>query len=660
MTRTVLGIDTGGTFTDFVAITDERVTVHKLPSTPEDPAAAAAEGAALVPLGEDDAVAHGTTVATNALLERRGARTALVTTEGFEDVLEIGRQARRDLYDLAYRARAPLVPRELRLGLAERVDAAGNVLRAPSPDEIDDIAARVRALEPEAVAISLLFAFLHPEHERMLSEALADAAPFVTTSSEVLPEFREYERTSAVVVNAYVGPLMSGYLDRLRERLGRPMRVMQSSGGAISVDLARRQPVRTVLSGPAGGVIGAAYVAGAAGFDHIITLDMGGTSTDVSLCPGRVQAATGFEVDGLPVGVPVIDIRTVGAGGGSIARLDAGGALRVGPESAGASPGPACYGLGDLPTVTDANLLLGRMAAERFLDGRVAIDPRRSREAIERLAAGMRADSRQAALGIVRIANAVMERALRTVSLERGHDPRDFTLVAFGGAGPQHACELAAGLGIERVLVPRHAGVLSAMGVAIAEVVKDYSRTVMARSSAEMDRLRRTMEELEQLARAELSASEPGDPVMRRSLDVRYRGQSFELPVDWPSDGSYASLEAAFHEAHHVRFGYADAGAPVEVVTARLAAAVPGLRPNLVAETPHDRLRRSGETREVWFDAGPEQTAIFDRESLAPGDRFDGPALVTQMDATTLVPPGWSARVDGFRNLMVSPRGAGA
>ena len=491
MTRTVLGIDTGGTFTDFVAITDERVTVHKLPSTPEDPAAAAAEGAALVPLGDDDAVAHGTTVATNALLERRGARTALVTTEGFEDVLEIGRQARRDLYDLAYRAPAPLVPRELRLGLAERVDAAGNVLRAPSPDEIDDIAARVRALEPEAVAISLLFAFLHPEHERMLSEALADAAPFVTTSSEVLPEFREYERTSAVVVNAYVGPLMSGYLDRLRERLGRPMRVMQSSGGAISVDLARRQPVRTVLSGPAGGVIGAAYVAGAAGFDHIITLDMGGTSTDVSLCPGRVQAATGFEVDGLPVGVPVIDIRTVGAGGGSIARLDAGGALRVGPESAGASPGPACYGLGDLPTVTDANLLLGRMAAERFLDGRVAIDPRRSREAIERLAAGMGADSRQAALGIVRIANAVMERALRTVSLERGHDPRDFTLVAFGGAGPQHACELAAGLGIERVLVPRHAGVLSAMGVAIAEVVKDYSRTVMARSSAEMDRLRR-------------------------------------------------------------------------------------------------------------------------------------------------------------------------
>ena len=660
MTRTVLGIDTGGTFTDFVAITDERVTVHKLPSTPEDPAAAAAEGAALVPLGEDDAVAHGTTVATNALLERRGARTALVTTEGFEDVLEIGRQARRNLYDLAYQAPAPLVPRELRLGLAERVDAAGNVLRAPSPDEIDDIAARVRALEPEAVAISLLFAFLHPEHERMLSEALADAAPFVTTSSEVLPEFREYERTSAVVVNAYVGPLMSGYLDRLRERLGRPMRVMQSSGGAISVDLARRQPVRTVLSGPAGGVIGAAYVAVAAGFDHIITLDMGGTSTDVSLCPGRVQAATGFEVDGLPVGVPVIDIRTVGAGGGSIARLDAGGALRVGPESAGASPGPACYGLGDLPTVTDANLLLGRMAAERFLDGRVAIDPRRSGEAIERLAAGMGTDSRQAALGIVRIANAVMERALRTVSLERGHDPRDFTLVAFGGAGPQHACELAAGLGIERVLVPRHAGVLSAMGVAIAEVVKDYSRTVMARSSAEMDRLRRTMEELEQLARAELAASEPGDAVMRRSLDARYQGQSFELPVDWPSDDSYASLEAAFHEAHRVRFGYADTGAPVEVVTARLAAAVPGLRPNLVAETPHDRLRRNSETREVWFDAGPERTAVFDRESLAPGDRFDGPALVTQMDATTLVPPGWSARVDGFRNLMVSPRGAGA
>ena len=434
MTRTVLGIDTGGTFTDFVAITDERVTVHKLPSTPEDPAAAAAEGAALVPLGEDDAVAHGTTVATNALLERRGARTALVTTEGFEDVLEIGRQARRDLYDLAYRAPSPLVPRELRLGLAERGRRrqclAGAFTRRDRRHRGPGAGARARGRgDQPAVCVP-------PSRAR---------AHALRSAGRRRPVRHDVERGVARV------PGVRAHQRRRRERLRRPTHVGLPRPAARAPRTAHARDAvlgRRHLRGP-----GAASTCahgpqrpgrrrhrrrvrrGRRRLRRHHHAGHGGTSTDVSLCPGRVQAATGFEVDGLPVGVPVIDIRTVGAGGGSIARLDDGGALRVGPESAGASPGPACYGLGDLPTVTDANLLLGRMAAERFLDGRVAIDPRRSREAIERLAAGMGTDSRQAALGIVRIANAVMERALRTVSLERGHDPRDFTLVAFGGAG---------------------------------------------------------------------------------------------------------------------------------------------------------------------------------------------------------------------------------
>ena len=495
---TVVGIDTGGTFTDFLLVDGGGLRVHKVPSTPGDPSRAIIQGLEEVGIGGRDAAVvfvHGSTVATNALLERKGATTALVTTEGVEDLLEIGRQARPRLYDLTQQLQDPLVPRHLRFGARERICADGSVLTPLTRDQARRIAERVGASGAQAVAVSLLFSFLDPAHEGLLEEELSklDPTPFLSVSSRVLPQYREYERTSTVAVNAYVGPLMSSYLGRLEEALGgQPkvvpkgkvaasrIRVMQSSGGSISARAASAQPVRTILSGPAGGVVGAFALASEAGCTDIITLDMGGTSTDVALCPGRIQETASASVGGVPVGVPMIDIHTVGAGGGSIARVDAGGALLVGPESSGADPGPACYGRGEEATVTDANLLLGRMDAGHFLGGRMGLEPERARAALGRIASAIGGVSpEEAAAGVIRVVNAAMERALRAISLERGFDPRRFTLVAFGGAGPQHACELAQELHIPRVLVPAFPGALSAYGVAIADVVKDYLRTVL-------------------------------------------------------------------------------------------------------------------------------------------------------------------------------------
>lgn len=655
----VIGIDTGGTFTDFVLVRDGALVTWKAPSTPDDPARAAVEG--VVTLGsEAGAVVHGTTVATNALLERKGARTALVTTAGFEDVLRLGRQARSELYALEYEAPEPLVAPGRSVGVAERVGADGSVVEALTDAEAQRVAEVLVALDVEAVAVSLLFSFLRPEHEQSLAAAIHRLLPeaFVSLSSDVLPEFREYERASTVAANAYVGPLMSGYLGRMQERLHIPLRVMQSSGGSTPVELARRHPVRTVLSGPAGGVIGATYVAQAAGFDQIITFDMGGTSSDVALVPGRVQLTTGHAVGTVPIGVPAVDIHTVGAGGGSIARVDAGGALRVGPESAGAVPGPACYGVGDNPTVTDANLALGRLVPEHFVGGRMSLDADRASASMARVA-DAKGGATAAALGVVRIANAVMERALRVVSLERGHDPRDFTLVAFGGAGPQHACELAAALDIGRVLVPRHPGVLSALGVAIADVAKDFSRTVMVRNEESVSGVAAAFASLEAdgVADLEKEGFERGKLRIERFVDARYVGQSFELPVEWPehSANAYADLTAKFHRAHEQRFGYANPQAPVEAVTARLRVVAATERPPLERPEPaFDEAPVSGRIK-AWFESGPALAELYEREALRPGHRFAGPALVVQMDATVVLPPGWAGSVDPFGNLILVP-----
>ena len=684
----VVGVDVGGTFTDFLFLKEGRLSTYKTLSTPDNPAKAVIDGLRKLGALDDVAVVHGSTVATNALLERRGARTALITTRGFEDTLEIGRQARPSLYDLLQDKPRPLVERELCFGAPERVDYHGSVVLPLSPQGAEEIVRRVREAGVEAVSVSLLFSFLDPSHEEVLLGLLESlpSKPFVSLSSRVIPEFREYERTSTVTVNAYVGPVMSQYMSRLEAQLGgKGLRVMQSSGGSISAQQAADQPVRTILSGPAGGVVGAFWAASQAGYDQIITFDMGGTSTDVSLCPGRVQDTTTAMTGGFPISVPMIDIHTVGAGGGSIARIDTGGALQVGPQSAGADPGPACYGKGTELTVTDANLLLGRLVPEQFLGGRMPLDVQRAQEAMATLADQLGTDARSTALGVVRVVNSNMERAIRAVSLERGFDPREFTLLAFGGAGAMHACELAQELGIPRVLVPLYPGILSALGVAIADVVKDYAHTVMLRGEgltrAVVDQAFQPLEShaAEELAREGFQGKRLS---LQRRMDVRYVGQSYELPVPCPTDGGDVLEEAvaeAFHQVHQQRFGYSDATQGVEVVNVRLKAVGYVDKP----EAAQTAAAQTGEATpithtEVVFaqdlflqttEAQPssatpptpsavsthdvyEKTPVYKRELLTPGEQVTGPAIVVQMDATTVLPPGWQARVDAWGNLI--------
>ena len=678
MVESIIGIDVGGTFTDFAVLREGQIVVYKLPSTPADPSRSILQGIEQLGVGDGASgdrsfFVHGSTVATNALLERKGGRTALVTTQGFEDVLEIGRQSRPDLYDLMLDRPPALVPRELRFGIKERVDFTGTLLDSPSPEEIAALAAAVKEADVEAVAVSLLFSFLNPLHEEMLQEALegldAGRRPFLSVSSQVLPEFREYERTSTIVVNAYVGPLMARYLDNLEKALGKGLRVMQSSGGSIIASLASRQPVRTVLSGPAGGVVGAFYTGSLSGHEDIITLDMGGTSTDVSLCPGRIKETTSSNLGGYPISVPMIEIHSVGAGGGSIARIDEGGALLVGPQSAGADPGPACYGTGESITVTDANLILGRLQPEHFLGGRLALDRSRSERFTEGLARNINSRVEEAALGIIRVVNASMERAIRTISLERGYDPREFTLVPFGGAGPMHSCELAQEMRIPTVLVPPNPGILSALGVAIADIVKDYSRTVMLRGQdMSREKLGKEFAALEEQAYEDMG--QEGLNVERllaqRFLDVRYVGQSYELTVDYPSTspatgpsrrrGLDRSVSRAFHKAHRQRFGYADPSEPVEIVNLRLKVVVPVDKPLPEPEAPAGESpadAQAGEARVV-FPGGAFSTSLYQRDRLHCGNRIPGPALVLQMDSTTVIPPEWVAEVDKWKNLVIT------
>ena len=669
MPHTVVGIDVGGTFTDIAVLKDGRLTVHKLPSTPQNPSLGIVQGVGEVDVDRADAdFVHGSTVATNALLEGKGARTALVTTMGFEDVLEIGRQSRAELYNLEQDRTPTLAPWELRFGLSERIDYTGEILEDLQPDALEALMTLISESGADAVAVSFLFSFLNPVHEDMVNAALQrlEPRPFISLSSQVLPEFREFERTSTVVVNAYVGQVMSRYLGELEQSLGEGLRIMQSSGGSITARLASEQPVRTILSGPAGGVVGAFHVAAQAGYPDIITLDMGGTSTDVSLCPGRIKETGSSNVGGHPISVPMIEIHTVGAGGGSIARVDAGGALAVGPQSAGADPGPACYGRGDQLTVSDANLLLGRLRPDRFLGGRLTLDLARAQGLMGTLAAGLGLEQQQAALGILRVVNANMERAIRAISLERGYDPRTFTLVPFGGAGPVHGCELAQELGIPRVLIPARPGILSALGVAIADVVKDYSRTVMLKG-ADLDRQR--LEEefhgMEGLARAELEQEGlPSDRMTaRRFLDVRYVGQSFELNIDYPTtrgsrttEGLARAISDSFYRAHLQRFGYADRSEPVEIVNLRLKLDLAVDKPDLQLDSAEGSGITQAEIERVAvvFREGEMETPLYDRDLLSVDDRITGPALVVQLDTTTVVPPGWQGDVDTYGNLLLT------
>ena len=663
--KTVVGIDVGGTFTDVAVLKDGQLSVHKLPSTPDDPSRGVQQGIADVGVDNADFV-HGTTVATNALLEGKGGRTALITTLGFEDVLEIGRQNRAELYNLNLERPPALAPWELRFGLPERLDHTGAILEDLTLEAIETLVQLIAESKIDGVAVCFLFSFLNPAHEEMVLQALQKLPnpPFISLSSKVLPEFREYERASTVVVNSYVGPLMARYLGELEQSLGQGLRVMQSSGGSITAGMASEQPVRTILSGPAGGVVGAFYTGAQAGYSDIITLDMGGTSTDVSLCPGRIKETTSATLGGYPISVPMIDIHTVGAGGGSVARVDVGGALVVGPQSAGADPGPVCYGKGDQITVTDANLVLGRLRPDQFLGGRMYLDLQRSQELMSALALEINSSAELTALGIIRVVNANMERAIRAISLERGYDPRRFTLVPFGGAGPMHCCDLAQELGIPRVLVPTRPGILSALGAAIADVVKDYSRTVMLRGDdLDQNRLEEEFHGMETQARAELG--QEGLPVARmkarRFLDVRYVGQSFELTIDCPGlnrrGDLHRSIGNSFYRAHLQRFGYADRSEPVEIVNLRLKLELAMDKPALTpqpAGLPEASQALLGQAP-VAFPAGTLNSNLYDRDKLRSGNLIQGPALLLQLDTTIVVPPAWGGAVDPFGNLVLEP-----
>lgn len=673
-----VGVDTGGTFTDFVFEVRNELRVFKVPSTPDDPARAISEG--LLRIVEQTGMAlesievvHGTTVGTNALLQRRGARVALITTAGFEDVIEIGRQARPELYNLNAVKPSPLVAAAFRFGVGERVAASGEVLEPLDGKKLEALINRVHRSKCDSVAISLLFSFVDPSHEKRIEHALKSLGLPLSVSHRILPEYREYERTSTVAVNAYLQPLMGRYLGRLTGYAGVspaasknstrdvrvPMlRVMQSSGGSISAGIAASEPVRTILSGPAGGVVGATHTARAANVDQIITFDMGGTSTDVALCDrDGIRLTNEAIVAGLPVAIPMMDIHTVGAGGGSIARVDEGGSLRVGPESAGADPGPACYGKSFLPTVTDAHVVLGHFPRAALLGGEFKLDETRARASLNTLANDLSKAARrkvsaiETARGVLDVVNTNMERALRHISVERGHDPREFTLVPFGGAGGLHAVALARALRIPRILLPSSPGALSAIGVVTADVVKDQSRTVMHEAAEGVEqRLERVFREMEKAARAAMRREGFDESKQRheRSLAARYKGQSFELQIKQTG----GDVAAAFHRAHLARYGYAQEKNVVEIVSARVRSI--GLvekfslprKPvrTLSFAKPHDFVN-------TYFDRPQARAAVYCRAELEAGSRLRVPCIVTEYSATTLIPTGCRASVDGFGNV---------
>jgi N-methylhydantoinase A len=670
-----IGVDTGGTFTDFVFERNGRFNLFKLPSTPSDPSLAIRQG--LTRICDETGtrldqieVVHGTTVGTNALLQRRGARIALVTTKGFEDVLVIGRQARPELYNLNAIKPPALVADELRLGISERVVASGEVLEPLDERELGALAKKLKRSGIDAVAVSLLFSFLHPEHEERIASALASLDVPLSVSSRILPEYREYERTSTVVINAYLQPLMGRYLNRLSTATADEsqtknkapgaklnLRVMQSSGGSISADVAAMEPVRTILSGPSGGVVGALRAAQAAGIQNVITFDMGGTSTDVALCDsGAIRTTNEAIVAGLPVAVSVMDIHTVGAGGGSIARVDEGGSLRVGPESAGADPGPACYGRSLLPTVTDAHVVLGHFGGGGLLGGEFKLDEARARQAMTGLASDLSKVSRKqvsiiaAAEGVLAVANTNMERALRHISVERGHDPRQFALLPFGGAGGLHAVDLGRSLRIPTIIAPIAPGALSAVGVLVADVIKDQSRTVMFTYQAKtIAQLGKVFAQLEREATAVLSAE--GFPRTKqrheRLLAMRYRGQSFELEVQ----NTTGDLAAAFHRAHRERYGYAQEQSEIEIVSARLRSF------GLVEKLPERRLKagKNKPPEKVTAHIGGRKmsVALYKRDALFANTKLQTPCIVTEYSATTLIDADSKARIDEFGNLLI-------
>jgi len=651
-----LGIDSGGTFTDFVLLGAGEGRVHKVPSTPSDPLQSIIAGIGeLCPDGPGGLeVVHGTTMGTNAFLERKGAQVALLTTAGFEDVICIGRQTRTELFSLNPAQPPEILPRERVLGVKERLGADGRVITPLSSEEIFRLRRRVQELAPEALAVCLLHAYAYPEHEERLASALADLGLPISLSNRVLPEIREYERTAATVLNAYLGPVLERYLaDWYRRLPGVSLFIQQSNGGFLPGAQAAAWGLQTILSGPAGGVYGAWRLGQEVGLDHLLTIDMGGTSTDVALLAGEIPFTRDYLLEGYPLGIPVMDIHTVGAGGGSIAFKDRGGALQVGPKSAGADPGPVCYGKGEEITVTDAQLLLGRIRPENFLGGRMPLDAAAAEKAMARLAAAFGVTPRELALGIIRVSNSHMAKALAAVSLERGFDPREFTLCCFGGAAGLQICELALELDLRRILVPAQAGVLSALGMARAGLRRDFTRTLLLSGSRlSWDRLQQEFKALREEGLAEMRRE--GWPVegMRAAaeLEARYRGQSDTLTIPFVPE-----FLAAFHARHRCLYGHDFPEREVEAVSLRLNFLAPAFSGELPRLEPVSSAPKSLPPRgEVWLPEGPAAIPFFDRRELQPGDAFSGPALVAEDHATLLVLPGFKGEVLPRGHLLLS------
>jgi N-methylhydantoinase A len=638
-----LGIDTGGTFTDFVLWQNGEIRVHKVLSTPAAPEQAILQGIEELGLQPGGLrVVHGSTVATNAVLEGKGVKTVFITNRGFADLLTIGRQNRRQLYELQPSPEPPPVPPELCLETGGRLSGQGEILEPLTDTDLEQLRAQIASLRPESVAINLLFSWMDGDAEKRIAEALPDDL-FISRSSVVLPEIREYERGMTTWLNAWIGPLVQGYVERLQAKLpGSHLSVMQSSGDTVAARQAGGQAVRMLLSGPAGGLVAAGFVAGQS---RLLTFDMGGTSTDVALIDGQPRLTSEGHIAGYPVAVPMVDMHTIGAGGGSVAWLDKGGMLQVGPESAGADPGPACYGEGGCkPTVTDANLVLGRLSAEAFLGGDMPLDEAAAKQVMQELADVMHCSMQQAASGIIALANEHMVRALRTISVQRGIDPQGFTLVSFGGAGGLHVCALAEALGLQQAMVPVYGGVLSALGMLAARPGRQLSRTwQVSLQSIASDSIKEKLDELAHQGIAALAEEgvAAGQCSLRPSLDCRYTGQSYTLNIPWQH---LQQAEEDFHAQHRMRYGHS-MDLPVELVNLRMA--VTGPAPNLVLGSVEYAAQNAVED----YAGGVKH---YQRTGLLPGEAIEGPAIISERVATTWLAAGWRCSMDEMGNLLLS------
>ena len=670
-----LGVDTGGTFTDFILFDDKSklTRIHKVLSTPHTAEKAILQGIADLGIDTNNLIIiHGSTVATNAVLEGKGVRTAYITNKGLADVLTIGRQAREELYNLTPIKKPPLIEPDLCLEVNSRLSAQGEHLQQPGEQDLSELTEQLEALAPEAVAINLLFSFFDDSEELKIEQAIPEGI-FISRSSDVLPEYKEFERGMTTTLNAKVGPLMQGYLHRLKDKLHNcSLSIMQSSGGTTSAEQAGSYPVNLLLSGPAGGLKGAQTVAGASGVSQLLSFDMGGTSTDVSIIDKEIGFTTGAKIGGYPVAVPMVDMHTIGAGGGSIAQVDAGGLLLVGPESAGADPGPACYGKGGKrPTVTDANVVLGRLLPQFFLGGNMPLDKAAAITAVQIIADNLSTDEKpmsveQAAQGIIDVVNDHMVRALRVMSVERGEDPKDFTLVSFGGAGGLHVCALAAELEMTKALVPVNAGVLSALGMLAADASRERSRTINKRlKDCDAESIEQIFEELANHAKEELSSSSHPDtanchpePQSEGSfssshadiqtvltVDVRYQGQSHALNLPW---SGLQNIEQAFHQKHKDSYGH-QLEIDIELVNVRVSVIEQRQSFELPEWCPAEKLKEEFTT----MPGIDEPVLVINRAALKVGQKITGPALITEASSTTWLAKGWVTEVDTVGNMIM-------